>query len=98
MYKLGFKEAEEPDVKLTAFVGSWRKQGNSKKTCFIDYNKDFDCIDHNKLWKILKKIRVQDHLNYLLRSLYGGQEAIEPGQQIGSKLETTRLYIVTLLI
>ena len=98
MYNLGFKEAEEPDVKLTTFVGSWRKQGNSKQICFIDYIKDFDCIDHNKLWKILKKIRVQDHLTYLLRNLYAGQEAIEPGQQTGSKLETTRLYIVMLLI
>ena len=61
-------------------------KGIPKSICFIDYAKDFDCIDHNKLWKILKKIRVQDHLTYLLRNLYVGQEAIEPGQQTGSKL------------
>ena len=44
MYKLGFKEAEEPEIKLPAFVGSWRKQGNSRKNiyfCFIDYTKAF---------------------------------------------------------
>ena len=57
--------------------------------CFIDYTKAFDCVDHNKLWKILKEIRVSDHLTCLLRNLYVGQETklesyIE--QLIGSKL------------
>ena len=40
--------------------------------CFIDYAKDFDCVDHNKLWKILKQIGIQDHLTCLLRNLYTG--------------------------
>ena len=44
--------------------------------CFIDYTKAFDCVDHNKLWKILKKMGIPDHLTYLLRNLYAGQEAI----------------------
>ena len=44
--------------------------------CFIDYAKAFDCVDHNKLWKILKEMRIPDHLTCLLRSLYAGQEAI----------------------
>ena len=44
--------------------------------CFIDYAKAFDCVDHNKLWKILKEMRIPDHLTYLLRNLYAGQEAI----------------------
>ena len=44
--------------------------------CFIDYAKAFDCVDHNKLWKILKEIRIPDHLTCLLRNLYAGQEAI----------------------
>ena len=44
--------------------------------CFIDYAKAFDCVDHNKLWKILKEIGIPDHLTCLLRNLYGGQEAI----------------------
>ena len=44
--------------------------------CFIDYAKAFDCMDHNKLWKILKEMGISDHLTCLLRNLYAGQEAI----------------------
>ena len=44
--------------------------------CFIDYAKAFDCVDHNKLWKILKEMGISDHLTCLLRNLYAGQEAI----------------------
>ena len=43
--------------------------------CCIDYTKAFDCVDHNKLWKILKEMGIPDHLTYLLRNLYAGQEA-----------------------
>ena len=43
--------------------------------CFIDYVKAFDCVDHNKLWKILKGMEIPDHLTCLLRNLYAGQEA-----------------------
>jgi len=43
--------------------------------CFIDFPKAFDCVDHNKLWKILKKMGIPDHLTCLLRNLYAGQEA-----------------------
>ena len=43
--------------------------------CFIDYAKAFDCVDHNKLWKILKEMGIQDHLTCILRNLYAGQEA-----------------------
>ena len=43
--------------------------------CFIHYAKDFDCVDHNKLWKILKEMGISDHLTCLLRNLYTGQEA-----------------------
>ena len=43
--------------------------------CFIDYAKAFDCVDHNKLWKILKEMGIPDHLTYLLRNLYASQEA-----------------------
>ena len=43
--------------------------------CFIDYSKAFDCVGHNKLWKILKEMEIQDHLTCLLRNLYAGQEA-----------------------
>ena len=43
--------------------------------CFIDYAKDFDCMDHNKLWKILKEMEIPDHITWFLRNLYAGQEA-----------------------
>ena len=43
--------------------------------CFIDYAKAFDCVDHNKLWKILQEMEILDHLTCLLRNLYAGQEA-----------------------
>ena len=56
--------------------------------CFIDYDKAFDCVAHNKLWKILKEIGIPDHLTCLLRNLYAGQEETEPDmeQLSGSKL------------
>ena len=44
--------------------------------CFIDYGKAFDCVHHNKLWKILKEMGIPEHLTCLLRNLYAGQEAI----------------------
>ena len=56
--------------------------------CFIDYAKDFDCVDHNKLWEILKEMGIWDHLTSLLRNLYTGQEAqleLDMEQQTGSK-------------
>ena len=55
--------------------------------CFIDYAKAFDCVDHNKLWKILKEMGISEHLTSLLRDLYAGQEATELDveQQTGSK-------------
>ena len=69
--------------------------------CFTDYAKAFDCVNHNKLWKILKEMGIPDHLTCLLRNLYAGQEAtVRTGHgttdwiQIGM----SRLYIVTLLI
>ena len=56
--------------------------------CFIDYAKAFDCVDHNKLWKILKEMGIPDHLTCLLRNLYVGRKQqleLDMGQQIGSK-------------
>ena len=56
--------------------------------CFIDYTKAFDCVDHNKLWEILKEMGISDHLTCLLRNLYAGQEAqleLDMEQQTGSK-------------
>ena len=54
--------------------------------CFFSYAKAFDCVDHNKLWKILKEMEISDHLTCLLRNLYAGQEKIQLSmeQQTGS--------------
>ena len=73
----GFRKAEEPEIKLPISAGSWKKQESSRKNIyfyFIDYAKAFDCVDHNKLWIILKEMRIPDHLTCLLRNLYAGQE------------------------
>ena len=78
MFKLGLKKAEEPELKSPTSTGSWKKQESSRKTFyfyFISYAKAFDCVDHNKLWKILKEMGIPDHLTCLLRYLYAGQEA-----------------------
>ena len=73
----GFKKAEEPEIKLPKLTGSSKKREFQKNIyfCFMDYAKAFDCVDHNKLWKILKEMGIQDHLNCLLKNLYAGQEA-----------------------
>ena len=78
MFKLVLEKAEEPEIKLPTSAGSWKKQESSRKNinfCFIDYAKAFDCVDHNKLWTILKEMGIPDHLTCLLRNLYAGQEA-----------------------
>ena len=67
--------------------------------CFIDYAKAFDCVDHNKLWKILKEMGIPDHLTCLLRNVYAGQEAtVRTGHVPNQERNTSKLYIVTLLI
>ena len=78
MFKLVLEKAEEPEIKLPTSAGSWKKQESSRKNiyfCFIDYAKAFNCVDHNKLWNILKEMGIPDHLTCLLRNLYAGQEA-----------------------
>ena len=78
MFKLDLEKAEEPEIKLPTSVGSWKKQESYRKKtyfCFIDCAKAFDCVDHNKLWKILTEKKFLDHLTCLLRNLYAGQEA-----------------------
>ena len=74
MFKLDFKKAEEPEIKLPTSAGSSKQQENIY-FCFIDYAKAFACVVHNKLWKILKKMGIPDHFTCLLRNLYAGQEA-----------------------
>ena len=77
MFKLDLGKAEEPETKLPTSIGSPKKQESSRKTSIsaFDYVKAFDCVDHNKLWKILKEMGIPDHLTCLLRNLYVDQEA-----------------------
>ena len=66
MFKLDLEKTEEPEIKLPTSIGSEEKQRNSQKsssktsTCFFDCAKTFDCVDHNKLWKILKEMGIPD--------------------------------------
>ena len=75
------EKADELEIKLPISAGSSKKQEFQKNTyfCFIDYAKAFDCVDYNKLWKILKEMGIPDHLTCLLRNLYAGQETVRTG-------------------
>ena len=87
-FKLILEKAEEPEIKLPTSTGSSKKQEFQKNICFIDYAKAFDCVDHNKLWKILKEMGIPDHLTCLLRNLYVGQKEqleLDMEQQTGFK-------------
>ena len=77
MFKLVLEKAKEPEIKLPTSAGSLKKQEFQKNIyfCFIDYAKAFDCVDHNKMWKILKEMGIPEQLTCLLRNLYAGQEA-----------------------
>ena len=77
MFKLGLEKAEEPEIKLPIFIGSWKKHGRSRKTstsASLTMLKPLTCVDHNKQWKI-QDMGILDHLTCLLRNLYVGQEA-----------------------
>ena len=74
----GFKKCKERTQRSNCqHLLDHQKSESSRKTyfCFIDYAKAFDCVAHNKLWKILKEMGIQDNLNFLLRNLYVGHEA-----------------------
>ena len=83
MFKLVLEKAEEPEIKLPTSAGSWKKQEIPEKHLFLLYwlCQSCDCVDHNKLLKILKEMEIPDHLTCLLRNLYAGHEAtIRTGQ------------------
>ena len=77
MYKLDLEKAEKRgQIAYTHWITEKaRKFQKNVYLCFIDHDRAFDCVDQNKLWKILKETEIQDHLNLLLRNLYAGQEA-----------------------
>ena len=88
-------KVEEPELKLPTSIESTKKKRIPENIyfCFTDYHKAFDCVDHNKLWKILQEMRIPKHLTCLLRNLYVEQEATvrtRPGMtdwfQIGKRV------------
>ena len=83
MFNLVLEKADEPEIKLPTSTGSSKKQESSRKTsifALLTMPKPLNCVDHNKLWKILKEMGIPDHLTCLLKNLYVGQEAtVRPG-------------------
>ena len=74
----GFRKSRETIDQIANMCSIMEKAREFQKNiyfCFIDYAKAFDCVDHNKLWKILKEMGISDHLTCFLRNLYAGQEA-----------------------
>ena len=91
MFKLVLEKAEEPEIKLPTSAGSSKKWESSKKNiylCFIDYDKAFDYVDHNKLWKILKEMGIPHHLTCLWETcmqVRKQQTELDMEQQTGFK-------------
>ena len=96
MFKLDFRKGRGSRDQIDNISWIIEKAREFQKNiyfCFIDYAKAFDCVDHNKLWKILKEMGIPDHLTCLFRNLYAGQEAtVRTGQgttygfQIGKRV------------
>ena len=90
MFKLLLEKPEEPEIKLPTSTGSLKKQDNPRKNiylCCIDYAKAFDCVDHNKLWKILQEMGTPDRPASWETCLQVRKQQLELGmeQQTGSK-------------
>ena len=90
MFKLDLEKAEESEIKLSTSVGSLKQQESQKNIyfCFIDYAKAFECVDHNKLWKILKEMGIPDHLTCLWETYMQVRKQelkLDMEQQTGSK-------------
>ena len=101
MLKLDLEKPGESEIKVPTSAGLSKKQEFQKNIyfCFTDYAKASDSVDHNKLWKILKEMGIPDHLNFLLRNLYAGQEAtVQTGHgttdwfQIGKGVHVKAVY------
>ena len=76
--QVGFRKGRGTSDQISNICWIMEKAREFQKNiyfCFIDYAKAFDCVDHNKLWKILKEMGISDHLTHLLRNLYASQEA-----------------------
>ena len=103
MFKLNLEKAEEPESNCQHLLDHQKAREFQKNIYFyfIDYAKDFDPVDHNKLWKILKEMGIPDHLTCLLKSLYACQKQNQTWNKrlvLIWERSMSRLYIVTLLI
>jgi len=77
MFKLDLEKAEEPDqITNICWIIEKAREFQKNYFCFIDYAEAFDCVDHNKLWKILQEMGISDYLTCLMRNRYAGQAAI----------------------
>ena len=100
LFKLVLEKAEEPEIANICWViEKGREFQKNIYFCFIDYIKAFDCVDHNKLRKILKEMEISDYLTYFLRNLYAGQVKkcqleLDIEQQTGSKVGKEHLKTV----
>ena len=75
MLKMDYEKADEPELNFPTFIIDKAREFQKHIYLYIDYAKDFDCVDHNKLGKILKGMGIPDHLTCLLRNLHADQEA-----------------------
>ena len=73
--QVGFRKGGGTKDQIANIIEKTRELQKKIYFCFIDYAKAFNCVDHNKLWKILKEMGISDHITWVLRSLYAGQEA-----------------------
>ena len=80
VFRLVLEKAEEPEIKLPTSVRLSKRPESSRKTSTsaLLNTKAFDCVDYNKLWKILQEMGLPDHLTCLLRNLFAGEEATDP--------------------
>ena len=90
----GFREGRGTRDQIANFCWIMEKARKFQKNiyfCFLDYAKALDCVDHNKLWKNLKKMGIPDHLICLLRNLYAGQEAtVRTGHETTGRFQTRK--------
>ena len=95
MFKLDLEKAEETDqiANNCWIVEKAREFQKNIYLCFIDDAKAFDCVDHNKLWKILTGMGISDHPTCLLRNLYAGQEAKEPDMEQWTDSKVGKEYV-----
>ena len=94
MFKLDLQKAEEPGSNCQDLLDHQKSKKNIY-FCFIDYAKAFDCVDYNKLWKILKEMVIPDHLTCLMRNLYAGPEATVRTGHGTSDCESGKKYVKT---